>query len=95
MISNIKVQGKGFNRNIILDFKKPPNGKLTLENIYVMVSRVTCWESLAILRPFDDSIFEMKPDEKLMRYDKYLEDMDNVTIMNSLSIEEVQKYIGI
>ena len=60
-----------------------------------MLSRVTCWESLAILRPFDESIFEMKPDEKLMRYDKYLEDMDNVTIMNSLSIEEVQKYIGI
>ena len=86
------MQGKGFNRNIILDFKKPPNGKLTLD---VMLSRVTCWESLAILRPFDDSIFEMKPDEKLMRYDKYLEDMDGVTIMNSLSTEEVQKYIGI
>ena len=60
-----------------------------------MLSRVTCWESLAILWPFDDSIFEMKPDEKLMRYDKYLEDMDAVTIMNSLSTEEVQKYIGI
>ena len=86
------MQGKGFTGNTILDFKKPPNGKLTLD---VMLSRVTCWESLAILRPFDDSILEMKPDEKLMRYDKYLEDMDGVTIMNSLSTEEVQKYIGI
>jgi hypothetical protein len=73
------VQGKGFNS---LDFKKPPNGKLTLD---VMLSRVTCWESLAILRPFDDSIFEMKPDEKLMRYDKYLEDMDDNTVVETMS----------
>jgi hypothetical protein len=60
-----------------------------------MVSRVTCWENLAILRPFDDSIFEMKPDENLMKFDEYLEEMDDNTAVESMSIEKVKKSIGI
>jgi len=60
-----------------------------------MVSRITCWEDLAILRPFDDSIFEMKPDENLLKFDEYLEEMDDNTAVESMSIEEVKKSIGI
>ena len=75
--------------------KKPSNGKVSLENIYVMRSRISNWEILAILRPFDDSIFEMRPDEKLKKFDEYLEEMDEATTMSCLSIEDVEKHIKI
>ncbi len=66
-----------------------------MQNLYVMLSRVTCWENLAILRPFDDSIFDMKPDENLLKFDEYLEEMDENIIMESMSIEEIERSIGI
>ena len=66
-----------------------------MQNLYVMLSRVTCWENLAILRPFDDSIFEMKPDENLLKFDEYLEDMDDNNVVECMSIEEIKRSIGI
>jgi hypothetical protein len=89
------VQGDGINTKVIIDLEKPPNGRMTLQNLYVMLSRVTCWENLAILRPFDDSIFDMKPDENLLKFDEYLEDMDDNTAVECMSIEEIKRSIGI
>jgi hypothetical protein len=34
---------------------------------------------VAILRPFNDRIFSAQPNEKLLRYDIYLEDQDTMT----------------
>ena len=67
-----------------------------LQNLYMMLSWVTCWENLAVLRPFDDSIFKMKPDENLLKFDEHLEDMDDATaVIICLSIREIEKVIGI
>ena len=68
---------------------------MTLQNLYVMLSRVTCWENLAILRPFDDSIFKIKPDETLLKFDERLEDMDDATAVDCMSIKDIEKAIGI
>ena len=51
----------------------------------------TCCENLGILRPFDDGIFKRKPDEKLFEFDKYIEEMDEATIINGLTNEEIEK----
>jgi hypothetical protein len=47
------------------------------------------------LRPFDDSISDMKPDENLLRFDEYLEDMDDNTAVECISVEEIKRSIGI
>ena len=80
---------------VIINLEKPLNGRMTLQNLYVMLSWVTCWENLAILRPFDDSIFEMKADENLLKFNEYLEDMDDNTIVECMSMEEIKRSIGI
>ena len=77
-LSDHKVQGKGL-RNSILDLHRPPTGSFKIENLYVMLSRTSNWEDVAILRPFDDRIFNVQPNEKLLRYDIYLEDQDKMT----------------
>jgi hypothetical protein len=89
------VQGDGINMKVIVDLEKPPNGRMTLQNLYVMLSRVICWENLAILTPFDDSIFDMKPDENLLKFDEYLEEMDDNIAVECISIEEIKRSIGI
>ena len=66
-----------------------------MQDLYVMLSWVTCWENLAILRLFDDSIFEMKADENLLKFNEYLEDMDDNTIVECMSMEEIKRSIGI
>jgi hypothetical protein len=68
---------------------------MSLQNLYVMLSRVTCWENLAILRPFDESIFDMKPDENLLKFDEYLENKDDNTMVECMSAEEIERSIGI
>jgi hypothetical protein len=40
-----------------------------------MLSRISDWEGLAILRPFEDSVLQGVPDEKLAAYDEFLEQM--------------------
>ena len=44
-----------------------------------MTSRTCKWENMAVLRPFDDRIFNSKPDPRLMKYDVYLEEQDRKT----------------
>ena len=76
--SDHKVQGKEF-RNSILDLHRPPTGSFKTENFYVMLSQTPNWEDVEIPRPFDDRILSAQPNEKLLRYDIYLEDQDWVT----------------
>ena len=77
-LSDHRVQGKGL-RNSILDLHRPPTGSFKTENLYIMLSRTSNWEDMAILRPFDDGIFNVQPNEKLLKYDIYLEEQDRMT----------------
>jgi hypothetical protein len=77
-LSDHKVQGKGLPRSI-LDLQRPPSGSFALENFYTMVSRTSEWEDMAILRPFEDTIFNARPDERLIKYNLHLIDKDNKT----------------
>jgi hypothetical protein len=72
--SDFRVQGAGL-ANAILDMKRPPTGRIGLENIYVMLSRISSWDDLAILRPFEESVLQRVPDERLTTYDEFLEQM--------------------
>jgi hypothetical protein len=72
------VQGRGLVVSI-LDITKPPTGRFRLENLYVMLSRASNWESVAILKQFDDKIFDMLPDQKLIVYNQYLIAQDLAT----------------
>ena len=78
-MSDFRVQGNGLTKGIF-DLKKPPSGRLLCANIYVMLSRVSNWEDLAILRPFEDSVLSGKADEELLTYEKILEDMNRETL---------------
>jgi hypothetical protein len=65
---------------------------MTLQSLYVMLSRITCWENLTILRPsIDVSIFKMKPDENPLKFDEHLEDMDDATAADCMSIREIER----
>ena len=63
----------------IIDLCRPPDRRLALQNIYVMLSRMTKWEDLAILRPFDDNIFRTGCDENWIRYNEFLENENKAT----------------
>ena len=73
-MSDFRVQGAGL-VNAILDMKKPPTGRIRLENIYVMLSRISSWDDLAILRTFEESVLQRVPDERLTAYNEFLEQM--------------------
>jgi len=55
--------------------KKPPTGRIRLENIYVMLSQISNWDDLAILRPFEETVLQGVPDERLSAYDEFLDQM--------------------
>jgi len=77
-MSDFRVQGNGL-KKAIFDLKKPPSGRLLAANIYVMLSRVSNWEDLAILRPFEDSVLSGHADPELTTYEQYLSDMNRQT----------------
>ena len=77
-VSDYRVQGMGLLK-FILDLEKPPTSTLNLENIYVILSRASDWENLAVLREFDEKIFDGHPKEKLMEYDKKLKLLNQLT----------------
>jgi len=52
---------------------------MVLQNIYVMLSRVSNWEDLAILRPFEDSVLQLQVDDEFAEYDEILKHMDTET----------------
>jgi hypothetical protein len=66
----------------ILDLERPPTGKITLENIYVMISRGIDWNNLGILRTFDSSLAILKGqiDERTLANDEWLESQDRETL---------------
>src|SRR5208282_6561457 len=69
-LSDHKVQSKGL-RNSILDLHRPPTGSFKTENLYVILSQISNWEDVVILRPFNDRIFSAQLNKKLLRYDIY------------------------
>src|SRR5271169_4026737 len=58
---------------------RPPTGRLDLQNIYVMLSTMAKWEDLAILRPYQENIFDVPPDPHYLNYDRYLKEQDKET----------------
>jgi len=67
-------------KKFILDLRRPPTGRLDLQNIYVMLSRMAKWEDLAILRPYQEDIFDVPPDPHYLNYDtRYLKEPDRQT----------------
>ena len=38
---------------------------------------------------------DMKPDENLLKFDEYLEDMDDNIAVECMSVEEIKRSIGI
>ena len=68
----------------IFDFKRPPSGRLLHQNIYVMLSRVGDWEDMAILRPFEDSVLQSRPDDELLEYEEILKYMDSLETHRSV-----------
>jgi hypothetical protein len=91
--SNEKVQGQGFRKKFIVDIRKPPTGRLGLENLYVILSRATSWENIAILRPFDESIFMSKENEHLRIHDGWLKRQDEMSRYEFLEEENINMYI--
>jgi hypothetical protein len=77
--SDYRVQGRGMQGKFILDLRRPPTGRLDLQNIYVMLSRMSKWEDLAILRPYQEDIFDIPPDPHYFDHDRYLKQQDQMT----------------
>ena len=77
-LSDHKVQGKGLAK-FILDLQKPPSRYFALENFYTMLSCTSDWEDIAILRPFNNNIFKVKSNKRLIEYDIYLEQQNAKT----------------
>jgi hypothetical protein len=89
-LSDHRVQGMNMT-NYIIDLRRPPHGKFTLENIYVMLSRATMWTDFAILCPFDDDLFlKNKPNHELQEYHRYLLNQYNKT---KVILREEQSFI--
>jgi hypothetical protein len=55
--------------------KRPPTGRIGLENIYVILSRISSWDDLAILRPFEECVLQRVPDKRLSAYDEFLKQL--------------------
>ena len=64
---------------------------MVLQNIYVMLSRVSNWEDLAILRPFEDSVLQLQVDDEFAEYDEILKHMDTETRRRVATEETWQK----
>jgi hypothetical protein len=63
----------------MVDIKKPPRGPFRLENLYVILSRASCWEDIAILRQFDPTILQGEPNQQVVRHDKQLDFCNTLT----------------
>ena len=69
-----KVQGSTMESGFIADIARPPTGRMGLQNLYVILSRATSFDKLAILRPFDDKVFVEDPDDNLDALETRLEE---------------------
>jgi len=64
---------------VIIDIASPPSGELSLFNLYVALSRSSGWETIRLLREFDDDIFLEAHEPELMLEDERLDDLDGTT----------------
>ena len=64
---------------VIVDIASPPQGTLSLFNLYVALSRSSGRDTIRILRDFDESIFLKSHDTDLLAEDDRLERLDEKT----------------
>ena|SRR5258708_6286584 len=77
-LTNYRSQGQTI-PHIIVDIGAVPYGKLMPFNVYVALSHSSGWESIHLLRDFDDSLFTTTPCIVLEEEDKRLEMLDQET----------------
>ena len=64
---------------VIIDIATPPNGGLTLFNLYVALSRSSGRSTIRLLRDFDDNLFKQADDTDLLMEDDRLDKLDRIT----------------
>ena len=66
----------------ILDLEKPPTGKVSRQNFYVMISRGVSRQNMGIIRSFESSISVLtsEVDEEVIQNDRWLKAQDENTI---------------
>ncbi|KAL1664744.1 hypothetical protein GGF50DRAFT_30903, partial [Schizophyllum commune] len=64
---------------VLVDIAKVPNGRLTLFNVYVALSRSSGRDTIRLLRPFDREVFEQRHELELLEEDDRLENLDAAT----------------
>ena len=62
--------------NVLVDIASPPSGMLSLFNLYLALSRSSGWETIRLLRHFDEDIFMVEHNPILIVEDKQLEALD-------------------
>jgi ATP-dependent exoDNAse (exonuclease V) alpha subunit len=65
---------------VLVDIASPPNGGLSLFNLYVALSRSSGRSTIRLLRDFDDEVFLRSHDAALMEEDKWLEELNRITL---------------
>jgi len=65
--------------HVIVDIGAVPYGKLTPFNVYIALSRSSGWETIRLLRDFEESLFTTTPCVVLEEEDKRLEMLDRET----------------
>lgn len=61
---------------VLVDIAQPPQGKLTLFNLYVALSRSSGRSTIWLLREFPDHIFQAAHDPALLAEDDKLDELD-------------------
>jgi hypothetical protein len=80
---------------VIVDIGRPPTGKLTAFNAYVMLSRAKGRRWIRLLRDFDEQLFQQHPSEYLRMEDERLKILEGETtewwkIMRSLNRKNLE-----
>jgi ATP-dependent exoDNAse (exonuclease V) alpha subunit len=65
---------------VLVDIASPPNGGLSLFNLYVALSRSSGRSTIRLLQDFDDEVFLRSHDAALMEEDKRLEELNRITL---------------
>ena len=80
-LTDFKVQGQQYKERVLFDFAT--SGKVNAQAMYVMCSRITKFEDMAVLRPFNPAVFQpKKQDNDLLAVHEKLEKMREQTIQN-------------
>ena len=76
--TDYRAQGQTIG-HVIVDIGKPPQGSLSLFNLYVALSRSSGQKTIRLLRDFDDKMLKQVHDFDLIEEDSRLERLDRQT----------------